>query len=240
MTFNQRARLVFYCLNPDYKCANEAERLLKQRSKEYMLLEGRLYKKSSARHPEARLVILEEETLGTIIRIHQQLGHAGYKKTYARFERKCYGITRGEVEWMVARCQNCVTNRPSTTWAPLQPIEVEKTFEHVQTDLIDMKHEPSDQFKWLLHAKDHFSKYSWLYPLKSKESEPIARALEEWLMAFGPPKIIQCNNGKEFRGTLLLVLKRHGIKLITSNPRFPQTQGLVEQAYGVVENKIKA
>ncbi len=59
-------------------------------------------------------------------------------------------------------------------------------------------------------------------------------------MAFGPPKIIQCNNGKESKGALLLVLKRHGIKLINNNPRLPQTQGLVEQANGVVEHKIKA
>ncbi len=144
------------------------------------------------------------------------------------------------MDWIVARCQNCIINRPSTTRAPLQPIEVTRTFEQVQIDLIDMKHKPSDQYKWILHAKDHFSKYSWLYALKSKESEPITRAMEQWLMAFGPLKIIQCNNGTKFKGALLLVLKRHGIKLINSNPRSPQTQRLVEQANGVVENKMKA
>ncbi len=117
---------------------------------------------------------------------------------------------------------------------------MEKTFERVQIDLIDMRHEPSDQFKWILHTKDHFSKYSWIFPLQSKENEPIARALEQWLMAFGPSKIIQCDNRKEFKGTLLLVLKKHSIKLINSNPQLPQTQGLVEQANGVKENKIKA
>ncbi len=37
-------------------------------------------------------------------------------------------------------------------------------------------------------------------------------------MAFGPPKIIQCDKGKEFKGALLLVLGRHKIKLINSNP----------------------
>lgn len=59
-------------------------------------------------------------------------------------------------------------------------------------------------------------------------------------MAFGPPKIIQCNNEKEFKGALLLVLKKHGIELVNSNPRLPQTQGLVEQANGAVERKITA
>ncbi len=103
-----------------------------------------------------------------------------------------------------------------------------------------MRHEVSDQYKWILHSKDHFSKYSWLFALKSKESGPIALAFQQWIMAFGPLTILQCDNGKEFKGALLVILKKHGIKLINGNPRSSQTQGLVEQGNGVVERKIRA
>lgn len=115
-----------------------------------------------------------------------------------------------------------------------------ETFERVQIDLIDMRHEPDREYKWILHAKDHFSKYSGLWALKSKEAEGVAEALEGWIMSFGPPSMIQCDNGKEFKGALLILLRRHGIKVINGNPRSPQTQGLVEQGNGVVEHKIRA
>ncbi len=56
-------------------------------------------------------------------------------------------------------------------------------------------------------------------------------------MAFGPPTILQCDNRKEFKGALLQVLKKHGIKLVNGNPLSLQTQGLVEQGNGVSRTK---
>ncbi|KFY31774.1 hypothetical protein V493_00807 [Pseudogymnoascus sp. VKM F-4281 (FW-2241)] len=48
---------------------------------------------------------------------------------------------------------------------------------------------------------------------------------------------MQADNGKEFKGALLLLLRKYGIQVVN---RAPQTQGLVEQANGVVENKLQA
>ncbi len=38
-----------------------------------------------------------------------------------------------------------------------------------------------------------------------------------------------------FKGVLLILLQRYGIKVINGRPRHPQTQGLVEQANGVMK-----
>lgn len=54
----------------------------------------------------------------------------------------------------------------------------------------------------------------------------------------GVPDILQCDNGREFKGALLPFLKKHNIKLINGRPRTPRTQGLVEQANAVVKDKI--
>ncbi|KFY66788.1 hypothetical protein V496_01922 [Pseudogymnoascus sp. VKM F-4515 (FW-2607)] len=54
-----------------------------------------------------------------------------------------------------------------------------------------------------------------------------------------PPKIMQADNGKEFKGALLILLRKYGIQVVNGAPRSPQTQGLVEQANGVVENKLR-
>jgi hypothetical protein len=51
---------------------------------------------------------------------------------------------------------------------------------------------------------------------------------------------MQADNGKEFKGALLILLQKFGIQIINGALRSPQTQGLVEQANGVVEAKLQA
>ena len=103
-------------------------------------------------------------------------------------------------------------NRPAATKAPLQPIITGRAWERVQIDLIDMRHEPSGQFKWILHIKDHFSKYTQLYPLKSMHAEPIAAAFDMFITAF-------CQgNTSVIRPTAPW---RHVYNLILSHPPLP-------------------
>jgi hypothetical protein len=110
----------------------------------------------------------------------------------------------------------------------------------VQIDLVDMCHEADEVFKWILHIKDHFSKYSCLYPLRSKHSADVTECMALWIECFGIPKILQCDNGTEFKGVLLLLLEKHGIKIKNGWPRNPRTQGLVEQVNGVMKAKLRA
>jgi IS30 family transposase len=101
-----------------------------------------------------------------------------------------------------------------------------------------MRHKPLGQYKWILHIKDHFSKYTQLYLLKSKHIEPIAECFAQFITAFLPLKIMQADNRKEFKGALLILLQKYRIQVVNGAPQSPQTQGLVEQANGVVENKL--
>ena len=59
-------------------------------------------------------------------------------------------------------------------------------------------------------------------------------------MCFGPPEIVQMDNGNKFKGLALILLKRFGICIINGRPRSPQTQGLVEQSNSVAKTKIAA
>ena len=227
--------------NPDRKPRNPAESRLKHRAfSEFELINNRLHRKPDSKHPEPRYVVPENEAFDTIANQHLQLLHAGKNKTCEAVQQRFYGITRADVEFVIQRCKNCALNRPAATKAPLVPIVTNRAWERVQADLIDMRHEPSGQYKWILHIKDHFSKYTQLYPLKSKHAEPIAEAFTCFIAAFLPPKIVQTDNGKEFKGALLILLRKYGIQIINGAPRSPQTQGLVEQANGVVEAKLRA
>lgn len=48
------------------------------------------------------------------------------------------------------------------------------------------------------------------------------------------------DNGKEFKGALLRLQRSIGMNVINGSPRSPQTQGLVEQANGVMKRKVSA
>jgi len=73
-----------------------------------------------------------------------------------------------------------------------------------------------------------------------KESENVALQLREFIELFGIPGILQCDNGKEFNGACDELVKPDGIPVVHSKPRTPQTNGLIEQANGVLKTKILA
>ncbi|CAF2918564.1 unnamed protein product [Rotaria sp. Silwood2] len=110
----------------------------------------------------------------------------------------------------------------------------------MQMDLIDMRSTEFNDFKWIFHAKDHFSKYSWLYPMMSKEATNVASILQSIFYQFGPPKILQSDNGREFVARVILDLQKNwpGLVIINGRPRHPQSQGLVERSNSVVQPMI--
>lgn len=144
-----------------------------------------------------------------------------------------------QVEWLLKRCQTCLLERQNRSRAPLQSIIFNRTLERVQIDLVDFRHEPDGQYKWILHVKDHFSKFTSLYALKSKTSEEVAGSIAQRIGMLGHPEILQCDNGREFKGVQLQLLKSFGIHVINGRPRTPRTQGLVERANGTMKYKIQ-
>ena len=55
----------------------------------------------------------------------------------------------------------------------------------LQVDLVDMHYRPDGPYKYICHARDHFSKFSWSSALPSKEAKEVAGFLFELFTAFG-------------------------------------------------------
>ena len=61
-----------------------------------------------------------------------------------------------------------------------------------------MRARPDGEYRWIAHARDHFTRFSWTRPLKSKEVKYVASFLLELFMTFGAPRILHSDDGKEF------------------------------------------
>ncbi|XP_057293463.1 uncharacterized protein LOC130622082 [Hydractinia symbiolongicarpus] len=112
-----------------------------------------------------------------------------------------------------------------------------------QVDLIDMMHLPDGDYKYILHAIDHWSRFNFVAPLKSKEAINIRVELEKIFCYFGPPSIFHSDNGREFVNKCLHEMLESWpseVQIIQGRPRHPQSQGMVEQAHINVETKIAA
>ncbi|CAF3436338.1 unnamed protein product [Rotaria socialis] len=157
-------------------------------------------------------LVTHEQIYYRVVDSHVAVGHSGRDKTWAEFPTPISG----------------------------KPIVSIGFLTRLQVDLIDMRSVSYDGFNFIMHAKDHFTKFTWLYALPSKEAIHVANNLRNMFYTFGPPKILQSDNGKEFVAKIILDLKINWPDLIIINrrPRHPQSQGLVERSNAVVQQML--
>ena len=91
---------------------------------------------------------------------------------------------------------------------------------------------------------NHWSKFTFAFPLAQKSAKEVTSALEKWVFPFiGLPSIILSDNGREFVTKLIeeVVASWPGsVQLVSGRPRHPQSQGLVEQAHYTLERMLSA
>ena len=105
-----------------------------------------------------------------------------------------------------------------------------------------MRHRPDGPYHWIGHFMDHWSKMHVLFPLIEKSAAEVALNLSTKVFAYyGPPKILQSDNGREFVNGIVRKLVKDWpgeITIINGRARHPQSQGLVEQGNAKVEEML--
>ena len=66
-----------------------------------------------------------------------------------------------------------------------------------------MKSVKYNSYKWIFHAKNHFTKYSLLYPLTSKEIINVVEVLKCTFYRFGALRILESDSRHAFMAKVI-------------------------------------
>ena len=132
--------------------------------------------------------------------------HSGRDKTWHEVKSSYAGICYPLIGLFIETCSTCSTRKPFKKPTAGKPIISLDFLLIMQVDLIDMTSHPDNDFKYIMYARDHFSKFSWAYPLTHKTAENVANKLMLIFSQFGPPIILQSDNGRD----LIILIILHG------------------------------
>lgn len=165
----------------------------------------------------------------------QNLG-SGSKSTWRQLKQTKAGVSLRAVKGVLGKSKIYQQHRHVfKNKVPPKSIKSNSVNERWQIDLLDMQ---SDQVlldgkpqRYILSILDTFSRFLFLRPMARKTSENVANILKRVFADHGIPKIIQCDQGTEFKGEVQQLLTKKGVKIIRSSPYHPQSQGKCERSH---------
>jgi hypothetical protein len=171
-------------------------------------------------------------------------GHARVVATYKEIERSWTDIPRSLVEAFVKRCRVCAAVEPNKTSAHHIEAIVSRYFgERMQLDLTFFTEvvRGEKQQHIIMNYHCHFTKLSMLREIPDKSAEAVHHVLRQMMADWGPPTILQTDNGGEFRGPLFDALAAQwGYQHVRGAPYTPTSQGSVEHSNGTCKERVTA
>ena len=170
------------------------------------------------------------------------LGHFGAESLVQSVLRKglYWPTLRRDAERMVRRCGPCLRhNLRRTGFRPMKAVHARYPFEHVQMDLAEFP--PSDKgHVFMLVLTDIATRFTVLRALADKKATTVARELWSIFCLLFFPKILQSDQGTEFKNEVVSSLcKLAGIDRRLVLAYSPRGDGVVESKVGVAKAIIK-
>ena len=141
---------------------------------------------------------------------------SGVRKIYHHLKDVCSGVGERDVRSVLGKSSlHQRLNVRFQNKAALKPVRAKAVQICHQVDLVSMESMPvtwkGKVFKYVLSVLDVFRRYHWLFPLEGKKSSSIAAALSNVYKEYGPPRVIQHDQGREFDGAVNRLCKKLGI-----------------------------
>jgi transposase InsO family protein len=191
-----------------------------------------------------RIIIPRKEVNGCIKWYHGQTKGDCARKLVYKIRKTYYGIGKGTIQsWLNSNVEHSRRVPLFTNKAPLKPVKSNAVNERHQLDLVDMSHASDTHngvtFKYILSVLDVFSRRLWLRPLSDKKAKTVACAVRNLYMEWSFPKIVQTDQGGEFKSDFDMFCSKHNMKHITSSAYHPQSQGKDERSHQTWNKKIR-
>ncbi len=187
-------------------------------------------------------VVWYENMFDTIHEAHLHLGHLKDPRTVMNhLDLQVYGIPETAIKLYRDTCPECIRqSRPpkEERMGQLNMIISETIGSRAQVGLVDLSRRPDSDYKYVLRYVDHHSGFSHVAPLVDREAETVGLELVKILSSAVMPDILQSDNGGEFLGKYISIIKSHfkTIHIVKGRPRYPQSQGSVERSNGTFKN----
>lgn len=171
-------------------------------------------------------------------------GHLGIRKTYFRIKQKFFwhDMLR-DVKQYVRACECCASRKVSQE-SPLghmgQHREVKWPWQVVAMDFMGPFPKSKKCNTMLLVVTCLFSKFTVLFPLRTGKADKMCETLEKLFLLFGAPKVIVCDNGKQFESHLFKDLASKYCVEISYTPHYHPQSNPTERVNCVIGTMISS
>ncbi|KAJ9560378.1 hypothetical protein OSB04_005538 [Centaurea solstitialis] len=221
-------------------------RKVRLKSSRYTIFDDQLYRRSTT-GLILRCVVNKQQIDRILEEMHDgECGnHSGGRSLANRISRQGYywPTLREDSIRYVQRCDAC-QRHSGTSHLPSEPLHsvlIPWPFMRWGMDIVGKLPPAPGQKVFLLVLTDYFSKWIEAAAFSQvRDKEVISFIQTNIIYRFGVPSEITCDNGSQFISERTRKFcDERGIKLITSTPRYPQSNGLAESSNKTIINSIR-
>lgn len=165
-------------------------------------------------------------------------GHAGVRRMLNNMRKYFYWTgMEGDVKEYVRRCEKCQKQKHTNHYTK-QPMTITTTahsaFDKLYLDIVGPLERDNYEFCYILTLQCELSKFVEIYPLRSKDSNTIAKTFtDNFILRYGIPREIASDRGAEFVSKIM----REVCELL--NIKQTLTTAYHHQSVGALENSHK-
>ncbi|OBZ81699.1 Pro-Pol polyprotein [Choanephora cucurbitarum] len=184
-----------------------------------------------------------ENERDSLLREYHALGHYGEQNLVKQLHNN--GIHwQGLYADVKAVCKACITcaqhNVTRRGCHELKNILAYVPFDHIGIDLLGPLPETERNNRYVLVIIDIFTRYIIARSVPNKQSDTVAEQLTNVMCEYGFPRVIQMDNGREFKNSLICTISRTlGFKTRYSTVFYSRGNGAIESAVKVVLNTLR-
>ena len=220
-----------------------AERRVQQHLEKFFYdeKEEKLFVESTELSVCHRQCVTKDQLLTLIVSDHDR-DHRHAETIYETLRISYYPIVRETVKNLFKQHVNCLSCRkqmplPKTS---LTRKTILATYPNSRWQM-DLKKLPACRgYNYACNIVDCFSRFAMGGPIKSKSTTDVVEVFTSCAYQYGPPRILQTDNGREFNNSHLnAVIDELKAMKINGRPYHPQSQGRVERFNQTVSNFLR-